>query len=165
MESVWLDHSPTPPLIKKGMKDIEIIDLILNQDVLEKYNKYYFKQHPKARKIPIERPMHPSINTWMILPRIQMNQLKQKWKDFIVFWIKDLGLQDKHLESFEMIFTTYMPTKRRVDCDNTVPKFILDGFSESGFIIDDDGKHLHSLTLKTGYDKDNPRTEIKIIVK
>lgn len=57
------------------------------------------------------------------------------------------------------------PSKRRVDCDNTVPKFILDGFSESGFIIDDDGKHLHSLTLKTGYDKDNPRTEIKIIVK
>ena len=108
--------------------------------------------------------MHPSINTWMILPRIQMNQLKQKWKDFIVYWINSLGLQDRHLDSFEMTFTTYMPTKRRVDCDNTVPKFVLDGFSESGFIVDDDGRHLHSLTLKTGYDKDNPRTEIKIIV-
>ena len=92
-----------------------------------------------------------------------MNQLKQKWKDFIVYWINDLGLQNKHLDSFDMTFSTYMPTKRRVDCDNTVPKFILDGFSESGFIVDDDGKHLHTLTLKTGYDKDNPRTEIEVI--
>ena len=89
----------------------------------------------------------------MVLPRIQMNALKQKWKDFIVYWINDLGLQDKQLESFEMIFTTYMPTKRRIDCDNTVPKFI----------IDDDGSHLRSLTLKTGYDKNNPRTEIEVI--
>ena len=77
-----------------------------------------------------------------------MNALKQKWKDFIVYWINDLGLQDKKLDNFEMIFTTYMPTKRRIDCDNTVPKFILDGFSESGFIIDDDGQHLKSLTLR-----------------
>ena len=93
----------------------------------------------------------------------ELNALKQKWKDFIVYWINDLGLQDKKLDNFEMIFTTYMPTKRRIDCDNTVPKFILDGFSESGFIVDDDGQHLKSLTLKTGYDKDNPRTEIEVI--
>ena len=64
--------------------------------------------------------------------------------------INELGLQDKRLDNFEMTFTTYMPTKRRIDCDNTVPKFILDGFTESGFIIDDDGSHLKSLTLKTG---------------
>ena len=61
-----------------------------------------------------------------------------------------------------MTFTTYMPTKRRIDPDNTVPKFILDGFSESGLIIDDDGRHLRSLTLKTDYDKERPRTEINI---
>ena len=48
--------------------------------------------------------------------------------------------------------------------DNTVPKFILDGFSESGFIVDDDGQHLKSLTLRTGYDKNNPRTEIEVII-
>jgi Holliday junction resolvase RusA-like endonuclease len=66
------------------------------------------------------------------------------------------------LNEVEMAFTTYMPTKRRIDCDNTVPKFILDGFTESGFIVDDDGSHLKSLTLRTGYDKDNPRTEIEV---
>lgn len=139
------------------------IKLVIDNNVVEKYNQYYFSQHPKAKKKAIEHSYHPSINVWMVLPRIQMNALKQKWKDFIIYWINDLGLQNKHLEKFEMIFTTYMPTKRRIDCDNTVPKFILDGFSESGFIVDDDGSHLKSLTLKTGYDKDNPRTEIEVI--
>ena len=143
------------------MKEIK---LIIDNDVVEKYNQYYFSKHPKARKKAIEHSYHPSINTWMVLPRIQMNALKQKWKDFIVYWINDLGLQDKKLDNFEMIFTTYMPTKRRIDCDNTVPKFILDGFSESGFIVDDDGQHLKSLTLRTGYDKNNPRTEIEVII-
>lgn len=136
--------------------------LILDNNVIEKYNKYYFNLHPKAKKIPIEKPYHPSINTWCILPRIQMNALKQKWKDFIVWWINDLGLNNKNIEQCNMEFVVYFNTKRRHDVDNQVPKFILDGFSESGFIIDDDEKHLLSLTLKTGYDKENPRTEIII---
>ena len=31
-------------------------------------------------------------------------------------------------------------------------------------IVDDDEKHLHSLTLKTGYDKENPRTEFEFYI-
>ena len=56
------------------------IKIIIDNDVVERYNEYYFSQHPKAKKKPIEKPMHPSINQWCILPRIQMNALKQKWK-------------------------------------------------------------------------------------
>ena len=54
------------------------IKLVLDNDVLEKYNKYYFSQHPKAHKIPIEKPWHPSINQWFILKRMPLNALKQK---------------------------------------------------------------------------------------
>lgn len=144
---------------------MEHLKLILDKDVVDRYNEYYFQRHPKAKKKAIAHSFHPSINSWMILPRIQMNALKQKWKEFIVFWIRELGFENLHLERFEMIFTAYMPTKRRVDCDNTVPKFILDGFVQSGFIVDDDCRHLEALTLKAGYDKDNPRTEITVIVK
>lgn len=68
------------------------------------------------------------------------------------------------LDSFDIIITVFFDTKRRHDVDNQVPKFILDSFTESGFIVDDDEKHLHSLTLKTGYDKENPRTEIEVII-
>ena len=141
-----------------------IIKLTLDQTVLDKYNKYYFLEHPKAKKVPIEHPWHPSINVWCILPRIQMNALKQKWKDFVKFWIKLERLENRQLDNFDIILTVFFNTKRRHDTDNQVPKFILDGFTESGFIVDDDEKHLHSLTLKTGYDKENPRTEFEIIV-
>jgi Holliday junction resolvase RusA-like endonuclease len=141
-----------------------VIKLTLDQEVLDKYNRYYFLEHPKAKKVPIEHPYHPSINTWIILPRIQMNALKQKWKDFVKFWMKLEKLENRQLDNFDIVLTVYFNTKRRHDTDNQVPKFILDGFTESGFIVDDDEKHLHSLTLKTGYDKENPRTEIEVII-
>jgi Holliday junction resolvase RusA-like endonuclease len=140
------------------------IKLVLDQDVINKYNRYYFLKHPKAKNPPIEHPYHPSINSWIILPRIQMNALKQKWKDFVVFWMKLERLDNRQLDNFDIVLTVYFNTKRRHDVDNQVPKFILDGFTESGFIVDDDEKHLHSLTLKTGYDKENPRTEIEIFI-
>lgn len=144
------------------MKIKDKITLILDQKVLDKYNEYYFKLHPRAKKIPIERPTIPSLNTWIILPRIQMNALKQKHKDFIIWWINDLGYQDMKIDNFEMTYKVYMPTKRRSDPDNFTPKFWNDGFTESGFIVDDDGKHLKKLTLIADYDKDWTRTEIEI---
>lgn len=140
------------------------IKLVLDQEVLNKYSKHYFVEHPRARKVPIAHPYHESINKWFVMKRPEMNALKQKWKNFCKWWIKDLKYQDMKLDCFEMIFITYMPSKRRVDPDNTVPKFILDGFTESGFILDDDGLHLKALTLKTDYDKEHPRTEIYVKV-
>lgn len=143
----------------------QVIKLVLDQSVLDRYNKYYFKQHPRAKKVPIEHPYHPSINTWCILPRIQMNALKQKWKDFGVWWLTDLGYKNLKLDSFSITVTVFFNTKKRHDVDNQTPKFLLDAFTEAGFIVDDDEKHLHSLMLKTAYDKENPRTEFEIVIE
>lgn len=134
--------------------------LVLDQTVLDRYNQYYFKKHPRAIKVPIDRPIHPSTNQWMRLQRMAMNTLKQKWKDLCIWWIKDLGYENLMLDQFTMAFKIYMPSKRRSDPDNVAPKFLLDGFTESGFIVDDDGLHMRELILSTDYDKDNPRTEI-----
>lgn len=139
------------------------IKLILDNDVVDRYNQYYFSQHPRAKKKQIEHPYHPSINIWSIKPRIQMNALKQSWKDFIIWWIKDLGYENRKLDNVEIIYDIYHPTKRRTDPDNYTPKFIHDGFVESGFLVDDDREHLHSLTIRCHVDKNNPRTEIEII--
>ena len=136
--------------------------ITIDNQILEEYNKYYFLHHPRSKKIPIEHPYHPSINVWFVMQRPQMNALKQKWKDFGIWLIQKLGYENLKLQEFEMEFITYMPTRRRIDSDNTTPKFILDSFTESGFIQDDDGTHLKGLTLRTGYDKENPRTEITV---
>ena len=138
------------------------IKLILDQNVLDQYNKYYFRLHPRASKKPIDRPLHPSMNTWMRLPRMQMNQLKQKWKDLICWWIDSLGYSDLNIDKYTLECMTYMPTKRRFDPDNSSIKFIADGLVDSGFLVDDSGDHMEALILKTGYDKEWPRTEITI---
>lgn len=120
--------------------------------------------HPTAKKKPIANPYHESINKWMIMKRPQMNALKQRWKDFIVHFVKNSEYKDTHIEKCEIKFTTYYGTARRHDIDNGCPKFILDGLCDSGLIYDDDSGHVTSLTMQCFVDVDNPRTEIEIYV-
>ena len=144
------------------MNKIKVIKLVIDQDVLEEYNAYYFEKYKKRYKKPIDRPTHPSINKWSIMRRPQMNQTKQQWKEFIAWFVEKNGLSNLMIERCTMTFISIFKTKIRKDNDNTVPKFILDGFVYSGLIVDDDSLHVTSLTLKCGYDKERPRTEIII---
>ena len=137
-------------------------NLVIDNSVLEEYNRYYFLQHPKAKKKPIAHPYHESINVWMIMKRPMMNALKQRWKDFVKWYITQLGFSELHINKCEISQVVYYPTNRRHDIDNSVPKFILDGLTESGMIIDDDSRHITQLTLECYVDKENPRTELTI---
>ena len=93
-----------------------------------------------------------------------MNALKQKWKEFISWLIRHSDYKDVHIEQCEIKFITYYGTSRRHDIDNGCPKFIIDGLCENGFIIDDDSKHITSLTMQCFVDTENPRTEIEVYV-
>lgn len=143
------------------MQEKQIL-LVFDNETLEEYNKYYFSIYPKRKKIPIERPTHPSLNTWMIMKRPQMNALKQTWKEFVMWYAKKNNLENLNIEKCEISITSYFPSKRRVDADNYAGKFFLDGLTESKVIFDDDSLHVLSLTLKCGYDKERPRTELLI---
>lgn len=138
------------------------IRLTIDESVISQYEKHYFEVHTRATKKPIAHPYHESINVWMIMPRSQMNALKQKWKDFIVWFIENQGYANLHIEECELVFTAYYPTNRRHDVDNSVPKFILDGMVESGFLGDDDSTHVKKLSLQCFVDRDHPRTEIDV---
>lgn len=144
------------------MRNIKKIKIVIDNNTLVEYEKHYFKQHPKASKKPIDNPWHPLMNQWMIMKRPIMNALKQKWKDFTKWIIENQGYSNLHIDKCKMKFTTFYQTNRRHDVDAACPKFILDGFAESGFIVDDDNKHLTSLLLECFVDKDNPRTEIEV---
>lgn len=134
--------------------------LTIDNFVLDRYADYYFTIHPRAQKKPIKRPYHESINTWMIMKRPEMNCLKQKWKDFIKWFVVEQGYDNLHIEKCEISQTIYYPTDRRHDLDNTVPKFVLDGLVESGMIVDDDSRHISKLILSCNIDKNRPRTEL-----
>ena len=144
---------------------MEQIRLIIDDDVLQRYNQYYFSIHTRASIPPIKRPYHESINAWMILKRYAMNALKQKWKDFIKWFVIEQGYDNLHIQHCEISQTIYYPDNRRHDTDNSVPKFILDGLVESGMIVDDDSNHIEKLTLLCKRDMNYPRTEILIKIK
>lgn len=140
------------------------IEIVIDEALVNEYSKHYFATHPRARKEPIAGPNHPSINQWMVLQRQAMNTLKQKWKDFSAWIVEKNGLANMKIERCRVECTTFYKRNIRHDNDNYVPKFILDGFVEAGFLVDDDDKHVLALTLMCAHDKEWPRTVMKIYV-
>lgn len=138
------------------------IKLVIDRDVLSRYEDYYFLVHTKASKKPIANPYHESMNTWMIMKRPMMNALKQRWKDFIRWFVDEQGYSNLRIEKCEVHQIIYYPTNRRHDTDNSTPKFILDGLVDGGMIVDDDSTHITKLTLECAVDRERPRTELYI---
>lgn len=138
------------------------IKLVFDEDTLRRYEKYYFQKYPRRKKRPIEQPYQESINIWMIMPRPAMNALKQKWKEFIIWFVEDQGYTNLRIEKCELTYTVFYSNNRRHDPDNAAPKFINDGLVESGFLVDDDSLHVKKLTLICETDTDRPRTEIAV---
>ena len=140
------------------------ITLVIDNNVLDRYAETYFEQHPRAHIRPIKQPFHESINQWMILRRPMMNALKQKWKDFICWFVAEKGYSNLRIKRCEIAQKIYYATNRRHDLDNGVPKFILDGLVQSGMIDDDDSKHISKITLECEIDSENPRTVLVITI-
>lgn len=134
--------------------------LVIDEDAIERYTKYYFDMHPKAYKAPIPHPYHESINTWMIMKRPMMNALKGRWKDFMCYFVEEQGYANLHIEQCEIYQTIYFPNHRRHDPDNYTPKFMMDGLVASGMLVDDDSEHVTKLTLQCFTDTEHPRTEL-----
>lgn len=140
------------------------IKIVITQDEVDQYNERYFAAHPRATKKRINAPCHPTLNWYMTANNIQVNNVKQTWKEFIVDILNKKGLQGLMIEKCEVIYETYFKDRRKRDVDNITPKFIFDGFIEADFIVADDYQHITKLTTICGYDKKNPRIEITVIV-
>ena len=93
-----------------------------------------------------------------------MNALKQRWKDFIRWYIDEQGYSNLRIEQCEIHQKIYYPSALRHDPDNSVPKFILDGLVESGMIVDDDSRHIRLLSMECLVDRNHPRTELTITI-
>ena len=147
------------------MKKQEPIILIFDNQVLDEYLKYYFKRYPRRSKKPIEEPIHPSINKWFIMPRPQMNNLKQAWGAFTDFVINKNKVENLNINKCSITYKYYFGNKRRQDVDNRICKFVNDSLIKNKIIIDDCYSHVNPMILWGGYDKENPRMELHIHIK
>lgn len=138
------------------------IKIVIDKNVIEEYRKYYFEKYPKRKKFPIKKPIPPSLNSWMVMRRFQMNHEKQVWKEFGEWLVFYYGYNNLKIEFCKIVIEYYFDSKRRHDADNYTPKNLFDSFTSSGLLVDDDFNHVESLTIKGNYSKENPRTEITI---
>ena len=57
----------------------------------------------------------------------------------------------------------FFPDNRRRDPDNYSGKFLLDGLTKAGIIVDDSFDHINLTIAKGGVDKKNPRVLITVV--
>lgn len=137
--------------------------ITFDNKLLEEYTADYFIKYPRRHKPPIANPLHPSINTWFIMKRPQMNDLKQKWSEFTKWIVEKHGFENLHIQKARITFIYYFKTKARHDADNLTPKFVMDGFTECGLIEDDDFSHIETLTIASGgHCKEDPKMVVEI---
>jgi hypothetical protein len=103
---------------------MQTVFLVIDNQSLEEYNKYYFTKYPKRKVPPIKNPIPPSLNQWMVMKRPQMNNEKQKWKEFIMWLVNKYNLQNQQIDNATITFTYYFKTRIRHDADNYTPKNI-----------------------------------------
>lgn len=71
------------------------------------------------------------------------------------------GARKKPPELARVEISYYFPDRKRRDPDNYAGKFLLDGLTKAGAIMDDDFRHIQ-LSVEGHCDKDRPRTIIKV---
>lgn len=67
----------------------------------------------------------------------------------------------KPFEHAKVTITYYFRTAHRHDADNYAGKFLLDGLTEAGIIVDDDLNHIQT-TIVGKVDRKDPRTVIVV---
>lgn len=130
------------------------------EELLEEWTKIYFKKHPRAKKKPIDSPVHPSINKWCILPRISMNSLKHRWGEFTQYVLQQQNKEMIGINKCKVEVIIHKATKIRCDADNYCLKFCNDQFVDSGLLVDDSYKVITETTTRIVYDKGVNKMEV-----
>lgn len=109
-----------------------------------------------------------SLNELLVINnRMTMNGIKDKWGKLGEWIAKEFKLDNLQISNSLVEFRIYGETKASRDLDNISAgiKFLNDGlFVKSKMYIDDNYNHINPLITVGDYDKNLPRTEIRISI-
>lgn len=143
---------------------MKTIKIIIDKDIMEKYEVDYFKLNPRCRVFPkyFKNPIPMSLNTFLNLKREAQGTVKSKYKDFAVWLAKQYGISERNFEDIKVTYDFYFGIIRKRDVDNYVManKLLMDGFVSADVLIDDNSKHLALQFNPFKLDRKNPRVEL-----
>lgn len=106
--------------------------------------------------------VHPSLNKWAIANRFAANKEKQVWKEMVYWACKEKGIKATIRGPVRVEIHYKFKDKRRRDCDNYTPKFILDGLVEAGVLVDDSCDIVTELLIKMSIGTGETKTIISL---
>lgn len=109
-----------------------------------------------------------SLNDLLVInDRLAMNGVKEKWGALGQWIAEEFKLSNLQISNSLVEFRIFGETKANRDLDNISAgiKFLNDGlFVKSKMYIDDNLNHINPLVIVGEYDKELPRTEIRISI-
>lgn len=150
------------------MKDIREKDEIVvefNEEGYEAWVKDFKRRNPKRRKMYVEGVMCRSLNKMLVIQnRVVQNTYKQAYKDYGKFIVEQIhSLKDLGIISTDLEINFIFPTRVRHDLDNYMGgvKEIMDSFTDSGLIVEDNYFIIHSIKATAEYEKGVSKMEFK----
>ena len=134
----------------------------LDKEALDDYIKEYFKVYPRRKKIPIDKPIVPSLNQYLVMSPEARGNLKERWEEFVYHTLNRQGLLNLNLQKCKVSITYVFGDKRRSDLDNRVPKMIFDGMTFAKFWKDDNRFVIPELHFYADYEARNPHMIIEV---
>lgn len=172
MWEYYLHYKSTKPRARTFPFARKITEKLFNKDGSPKMTKSGKSQAQKSRnrkfnEITKDDMMYKVISLNDLLPIDSMgyNNKKEKWGDLGKFLAKKYDMEGLEIENAMIEYIFYPETKAKSDLDNLIgaSKILNDGlFVQSGMFIDDNHYHINPLLVSASYDKEHPRTEIRI---
>ena len=141
---------------------MEVYKLTFNQENLDAFYREYFKTYPLRSKQYIETPIVPSLNRWLSLSPKARSPIKNAWRDYVAYVVKEAGLTGLNLTSCRLNIHYIFPDRRLSDLDNRTPKLIQDSLTKAGVWTDDNYTVVKELRLTGSYSKNNPAMVLTI---
>lgn len=139
----------------------------INQSLVDEYNAEYLSKNKRTRKAPIASPHPLSLNKILLMDYTHRNDVKQKYKEFIMWVCRNQGVDNMRIAECEIFLELVFHDKRLRDIDNHIGgyKFIADGLTETdgcGVILDDNYQVVKKLSSNIRYEKGEKKTIIHI---
>ena len=155
----------------------EVITVRFDKEMLKGFTGYdtenpeeYFKEHPRAKKPPMEslwkksrNGLVPSVNTFLNCNnRVIQNSWEQHLKEYCEYCMQQQGVKHDYIDQCIVVVVQFKPTKSKSDVNNVYTKPFIDAMVERELLQEDNYTVVRMHQEYSVVDKTDPHSELRI---